>query len=74
MVVVLVVNGELAEIGAIKLATATPTNPWKQLQRLFPVALFAVISCLSCLSHDTVETITACLVFLSLHLGVRQSL
>jgi len=38
-----VVDGQFAHVGARELAGAAPADPWVDLQRLFPVAAFALL-------------------------------
>ncbi len=48
VVMVFVMNGELAQLLAVEFATAMRTEPWKQFERLLPIALLQLSLGASC--------------------------
>jgi hypothetical protein len=55
VIVVPVVDGQFAQVGARKLAGAAPTDPRIELQRLFPVAPIARLGSATGFSDDAVQ-------------------
>src|SRR6266513_5101071 len=55
VIVVSVVDGQFAHVGASELAGAAPADPRVDLQRLFPVAPFALLGGATGFGNDAVQ-------------------
>src|SRR6267143_4347795 len=55
VIVVPVVDGQFAHVGARELAGAAPADPWVDLQRLFPVAAFALLGGTAGIGDEAVQ-------------------
>jgi hypothetical protein len=56
VIVILVVNGQLMDVGAIELTRAAPADPREDFERPLAIRLGARVAVASCLGDDTIET------------------
>src|SRR5690348_11982786 len=57
VIVISVMDCQFAKVGASEFARAATTDPWIDLERLFPVALFALRSSTTSVRHDAVQLV-----------------
>ena len=55
VIVVLMVNRQLAQAYARELAAASPANPWKQFERPLAIGCFTLLALAASLGNDAVE-------------------
>ena len=56
VIVVLVVNGQLANVAARELPGAATADPWVDLQSIVPLSLRALVSAATSLRHDAIKS------------------
>lgn len=60
VIVIAVMDCEFAKVGSGAFARAATTDPWIKLERLLPLALFALYGSTASVRHDAVQFVGVC--------------